>query len=86
MVLNSESKYLFPITPRTNPALAVVIRNGFRGLRPNAQDQKRRGDQSESKDSISSAPEFLKVKAKQLEKPLFFMAVGGRGAARETKI
>ena len=30
LVLNSESKYLFPITPRTNPGLAVVTRNGFK--------------------------------------------------------
>ena len=89
MDFNSRSKYLFPITPRTNPGLAVVTRNGFIALgvlRPNAQNLTRRGDQSESKDSISSAPEFLKVKAKQGEMPLFFMAVGGRGAARATKI
>ena len=53
-------------------------------LRPIAQNLTRRGYQSESKGSISSAPDFLAVGAKQGEMPLFFMAVGGRGAARET--
>ena len=88
LVLDSESKYLFPITPRTNPGLAVVTRNGFEHagvLGPIPQNLTRRGDQSESKDSISSAPEFLAAEAKQGGMPLFSLAVGGRGAARETR-